>query len=1128
MSRRRNWGAGEFGTTSTAAGEPKACEGLSTWHVCENAVPSGLDNHVNEALFALGNGFIGVRGTFEEGYAGPLNSKGEVPSEQGIFINGFYDEHVIKYPEVGYGQPEKDSVMLNVTNSKIIKMTVDGEPFDMYHAEAKVEQYYRQLNLKEGTLTRELVWTSPKGKKLKLETLRMVPLDENRKNVYVQEYVVTPLSENIDSIVIQSEMNGKVTNKPQSKDPRVGAGFTGQVLKMKRRAAQDPKYSFIESRTTCSNLSLMCGMANTMTYDDKVVEPDCSEIDEQAIRHEFTIPVHKKKDAKIVLRKYVVYVSTQCFRDEEKSEGDCSEYVEKTASKVLKQTMSVDFSKLLDEQKVFLANYYETATIDIKGDDMLQQGLRFNIFHLLQAVGRDGITNVGAKGISGEGYNGHYFWDTEIYILPFFLYSRPDIARNLVQFRVGTLDKARQRAQELGGIKKGALYPWRTIHGDECSAYFPAGTAQLHINADIAWAFKQYMEATDDTELLIHGGAEMILEMARFWLEYGNWSPAGHFQINCVTGPDEYTCLVNNNYYTNIMVQDALSYAVDIAYQLRYEHGAAYEQLCSKISLDESELNEMKKAADKMYLPYDKYIGVHPQDDSFLQKKPWDFENTPADKYPLLMNFHYLVIYKFKVLKQADLVLALLLQSDKFTENEKKVNFDYYEPLTTHDSSLSTAVYSVVAAEIGYYQKAYNYFKCTARMDLDNIHNNSQHGIHTACMAGTWMCVVRGFAGFSVYNNVVHLNPYLPQEWKGYSFKLTYKGAVLKVEVNSKTVVYTCVNGGRINFVHGNTQKIYLKKGRSKEVLLKDKFEDLTTLNFDSVVIDLDAAIPTIQQCHFESWREVLTTFFEQKLDIKNCGLNSGFTVNDYLKDLRNQIASHRFAGLETFLKKTTGLDIPVGSSHDLPGYDTLWALGNKKTEVFRKMIEENPPQASLEMLQLFKTLKNEGMKLGLVTYSKSGESLIQNSGLKRYVDAYVTGTEMGALGLRGKPHMDMYERVVEQLFTDASRCVVIINDPIGFDPVKIARFKYSISFPSPIVEKQPWTAEELAVIEQDHHRIGIQKVVKDLPSCLNVDVMDEWVTNSEPYEDRIARIYEDGSKKRAGSFQRMPSFTVS
>eukprot|EP00659_Diplonema_papillatum_P002378 gene2378-3686_t len=322
------------------------------------------------------------------------------------------------------------------------------------------------------------------------------------------------------------------------------------------------------------------------------------------------------------------------------------------------------------------------------------------------------------------------------------------------------------------------------------------------------------MEATDDTELLIHGGAEMILEMARFWLEYGNWSPAGHFQINCVTGPDEYTCLVNNNYYTNIMVQDALSYAVDIAYQLRYEHGAAYEQLCSKISLDESELNEMKKAADKMYLPYDKYIGVHPQDDSFLQKKPWDFENTPADKYPLLMNFHYLVIYKFKVLKQADLVLALLLQSDKFTENEKKVNFDYYEPLTTHDSSLSTAVYSVVAAEIGYYQKAYNYF----------------------------------------------------------NFKLTYKGAVLKVEVNSKTVVYTCVNGGRINFVHGNTQKIYLKKGRSKEVLLKDKFEDLTTLNFDSVVIDLDAAIPTIQQCHFESWREAVPREINSPTRSQNAG----------------------------------------------------------------------------------------------------------------------------------------------------------------------------------------------------------------------------------------------------------------
>eukprot|EP01061_Rhynchopus_euleeides_P046971 TRINITY_DN916_c0_g1_i1.p1 TRINITY_DN916_c0_g1~~TRINITY_DN916_c0_g1_i1.p1 ORF type:complete len:1123 (+),score=543.93 TRINITY_DN916_c0_g1_i1:96-3464(+) len=1109
MSRRRDWGAGDFGSASTVPGVPKGSESdvVSGWHICENEVPRGKTNHVNEALFALSNGYLGVRGTFEEGYFGGPDESGAIPSEQGIFVNGFYEDHVIKYPEVGYGQAEKESVMLNVTNSKIVKVEVDGESFDMWAHDGKIQSYSRELHLRDGTLRRDVVWTSPSGKKIGVRTLRLVPLAPSRKHIYVQELEVTPLSDNIKTITVKSCMDAHVTNKPQSKDPRVGAGFSGQVLHCVERAERHShegfSFSYIKSKTTLSQLTLMCSMFNTCVTRGAEVPSEIALENEQMISEVFTVDVSGKTGKPIKLTKVVSYTTTQM--------GGClEEELPVVAAESLKSAVDAGVDALVDEQGAFLGEFYETADIIVNGDDHLQQGLRFNIFHLVQAVGRDGFTNIGAKGISGEGYCGHYFWDTEIYILPFFLYTKPDFARKLVEFRIKLLDKARMRAKQLGGITKGALFPWRTIYGEECSSYFPAGTAQLHINADVAWAFKQYMEATDDIPILLEGGAEMIIEMARFWMQYGNFGQGGHFQINCVTGPDEYTCLVNNNYYTNIMVQDALNYVVETCYMLKHEYPEAWNNLVKKIDLQDCEITQMGEAADKMYLPYDKPLGVHPQDDSFLQKKGWDFENTPADKYPLLMNYHYLIIYKYKVIKQADLVLALLLQGDHFTDKEKKLNYDYYEPLTTHDSSLSTAVYSVMAAEIGYYQKAYNYFSCTARMDLDNIHHNSQHGIHTACMAGTWMCVVRGFAGLRIKKNVLHLNPYLPQEWKGYRFSVAFHGAVLQIEVGARTVAYKCVKGARINFVHADTQKIYLKAGKTKELLLRDKFEDLTSLSFDSVVIDIDAALPRIQMDHFESWRAAIAQVMSDNKASVKAGCPE-FSLVHYKKYLQNQISQmSRFDGLKQYLQFVLTTELPIGSSHDPPGTCSLWAVGNLKTEILRKVLDDHPPKPSEHFVRLVKGLRAEGIKIGLVSYSKSGETLLEKSGLKMYIEAYVTGTDMGQLGLRGKPHMDMYQRVVEQLFTDAKRCIVIIDDPVGFDREELARFKYSISAPftAQLLKTEGFDLKEL---EAQHLELGINQVVPNLEEEeFDIDLFDAKVAaveKSESYESRMERM---------------------
>ncbi|HLY28987.1 MAG TPA: glycosyl hydrolase family 65 protein, partial [Aggregatilineales bacterium] len=455
--------------------------------------------------------------------------------------------------------------------------------------------------------------------------------------------------------------------------------------------------------------------------------------------------------------------------------------------------------------------------VDIVGDPATQQGVRFNMFHLLQSAGRDGRTNIAAKGLTGEGYEGHYFWDTETYIIPFFLYNNPNISRSLLEYRYRILDKARNRARQMSH-PKGALFPWRTINGDECSAYFPAGTAQYHIDADVAFAIKRYHEATGDDAFLIEYGAEILFETARLWVSLGAYieGKGKAFCINCVTGPDEYSALVDNNCYTNLMARENLNYACHIAAWMQKAAPEAYRQLVKRIGLEEHEIAEWQRAADAMYIPYDENLHIYKQDDNFLNKAAWDFANTPPENYPLLIHYHPLVIYRHQVCKQADFVLALYLLSHKFTLDEKKRNYDYYEKVTTHDSSLSTCIFSIVGSEIGYHDKAYQYFVGTARMDLDDFHGNVKDGIHAANMAGTWLSLVNGFAGMRAHDDVLGFNPYLPGGWQSYSFKVTYRGCLLKVSINKDGAIYELLHGEALTLQHKD-QPLTLSKAEPRQ-----------------------------------------------------------------------------------------------------------------------------------------------------------------------------------------------------------------------------------------------------------------------------------------------------------------------
>lgn len=752
------------------------------WGIVENHF-STEGNCNNETIFSIGNGYMGMRGSFEEGYSGP-----EGTGLEGTYINGFYDSEYIKYGEAGYGFAEKSQTMLNVTNSKLIKLYIEDEEFDILKGELKY--YNRTLDLKKGILIRNVVWRSPKGKEIKLEAKRLASFDN--KHIFAFEYKITPLNFQ-GCIKILSAIDGNVSNTTAEDDPRVGSGFSGKVLqKVSGKVRQT--YGELIQKTKMTNRHVACSMENSLETKCPYITKNLSGESYYGVIFE----VEALCEEELVLNKYTAYTTDRDCNREELSE---------LAYALVSEAKSLGFSELEDAQRKFLEAFWYKSDVTIKGDSLLQQGIRFNIFHLLQAAGTDGKTNIPAKGLTGEGYDGHYFWDTETFMLPFFLYSKPEIARKLLEYRYSTLDKARERARIMAH-KKGVLFPWRTINGEECSAYFPAGTAQYHINADIALAIKRYMEATEDVDFLIKYGAEIIFETARLWVDAGSYinNKGNRFCINCVTGPDEYTALVNNNFYTNAMAKENLLYSFETALWMCKEQPKAHEELKAKIGLEPCEVDEWKKAADNMYLPYDEDLKIHPQDDSFLQKAVWDFENTPKENYPLLMHYHPLVIYRYQVCKQADVVLALFLLSEKFSKEQKKRDYDYYESITTHDSSLSSCIYCIEAAEIGYYEKAYSYFMKTVRMDLDNHQGNTEYGIHAANMAGAWACVVNGFGGMRVYDGLLHFNPYVPDNWQEYSFNITFKGSTISVKAKNEQTIYKLLEGKPLKIIHNDTE----------------------------------------------------------------------------------------------------------------------------------------------------------------------------------------------------------------------------------------------------------------------------------------------------------------------------------
>lgn len=764
---------------------------IEPWTITETEF-SMENNYRNETTFALSNGYIGTRGTFEEGYDFSIDE-----SLEGNFINGFYDSEDIRYGEWNFGFPLRSQSLLNIPNAKTLRIYVGEEMFDM--RTGIIENYKRVLDMKEAVITRSLDWTSPKGSKIHIEAKRLVSFWD--KNCMAIRLCVTPLHA-CKSVRVESVFQADVENHTRKTNPLVDYGPFGRRIELDELKA-DEERMFYRGHTLKSSLSLACGSVHQIkgTCEKK----ECSS-QELSCCQTYTFSGNEP----FVVDKFIVYTSS------------LDEPVEKMRPFVdnkLDKLISCGYQELERKQQEYMKEFWETADVIIDGDDALQQGIRFNLFHIMQAAGRDGVTGMGAKGLSGEGYEGHYFWDTEMYVLPVFVYTAPDLARKLLDYRYHTLNQARERARVLGH-EKGALYPWRTINGEEASTYFPLGTAQYHINADIAYAFKLYTDVSQDMDYLKEKAAEVLCETARVWADVGCFaeSKGGRYCICAVTGPDEYNAIVDNNFYTNLMARENLRDAIEALKTIEESDPDAYHALVEKLDLKEEEVVLWQKIVENMYFPYDEKRQVYPLDDGFMMRKPWDDSKIPPEKRKLLYeNYHPLFVYRQRMSKQADAILGMYLHSNLFTQEELKRNYDFYQEVTLHHSSLSTCIFGILACEIGYYEEAYAYFAQSARMDLDDYHNNFYAGIHAANMAGTWQAIVNGFAGLRTNGKKLSFKPYVPENWKGYRFTITYKGRILQAQFNHKTAKFILKKGGAIDFTVNEKEMRIEEEGGSCE-----------------------------------------------------------------------------------------------------------------------------------------------------------------------------------------------------------------------------------------------------------------------------------------------------------------------
>ena len=931
-----------------------------------------------ETLFALSNGTLGVRGGIEEGAS----------RTQGSYMAAVYEQHPIHYHERFRGYALQTDTRVPVPEATRISIELDDEIVDP--ETGAWLQFEQDLDLRGGLLSRHALLKTAKGRTFAIHAERVLPLPS--AGVMAIRYRLTSVDYS-GSVTLASMIESGQLAAAQGDDPRIGVSG-GEGLLTVASAANDTQASLVQ-RTRHSGRGVACVQRN------RAIEGlGYAGAEHDGVRAVQRYRAHLQSGGSVVLEKYVGYASGA-------ADGDLLAQAE--AEVVAASTRG--FAGLASMQADALAVFWRGAEIAIDGDPAAEQALRFNLFHLLQSAGRDGVDGTAAKGLTGEGYEGHCFWDTEAFVLPVMVFTAPQVALAMLRYRYRTLDAARAHAREMNH-PTGALYAWRTIAGGECSAHYPTGSAAYHINAAVAHAIGLYLDATDDLDFIAEAGAEMLFETARIWLQAGHFNArrGGAFCIHEVTGPDEYSALVNNNFYTNSMAREHLRRAARIWRRLRMERPAQAAVLAAKIGLHEGEVMQWARAAEAMYLPYDEALGIHAQDDGFLDKPHWPFKEDKHGHRPLLLDYHPLTLFRYQICKQADVLMAYLLAGDGIDVAVKRRGFDYYEAITTHDSTLSAAVFGIVANEVGHAQAASRYFDANLRIDLDDLHHNTHHGMHMAALAGSWLGLAQGFGGMRVVDGQLQFSPSARPAWDGYVFGLQWRGRRLSVAVRNDRVVYTLLDGTPLGIRHEG-RELLLTAGKPCEVPLQPHAEaTLFPRPCEALVFDLDGVLTDTANTHYLAWKRLADEI----------GVEFDRKVNERLKGVS------RMASLDIILERA-GREF---------GDNEKLVLAERKNGYYVAALEAFGPEALFDgVAPLLDAARAAGLKLGLASASRNAALLLEKLGIADRFD-YIADSARIA---NAKPAPDIFLDVAHALKVAPARCIGIEDAAAGIAAIKAA-----------------------------------------------------------------------------------------
>jgi alpha,alpha-trehalose phosphorylase len=948
-----------------------------SWQLVMSDDGSSQNSAQAETLFALANGELGVRGGREE----------QASATDGALLASVYERVPIHYHEAFPGFARASDTRVPVADGKRIRVRLGDDSVDL--ATGHRISCERILDFRHGVLRRTSRWRIANGATVEIVAARLVPLAGGA----LLALRLSVRSINYSGPVLLESCIEATDAAIRADDPRIGAGLGAALVVGERRI--DGTSAVMTQAAPRSGIQVAVSQTHRAATELSAGSPLVEEPKSVGQRfHADLVP-----GGCVTLEKFVAW-----------SSGSHPWSLTELAISAANTAASLGFDALEQQQATAWEAFWRDADLGIDGDASLDQALHFNLFHLRQSTPGDGHHALAAKGLTGQGYEGHVFWDTEVFALPVLQMTAPGLVRASLDWRGRTLDKARAHAREMNH-PIGALYPWRTIAGEECSGYFPSGSAQYHINAAIAFAQRLHHLGCEGATIPIED-FELLFETARIWMQVGHYNPAraGAYCIYSVTGPDEYSALVNNDYYTNRMAQMHLRYAADVAGRLARESPDAFQSLARAIDLRDHEPASWRRAAEAMYLPVDERHGVHPQDDGFLDRPVWAFASTPGDDRPLLLQYHPLTLYRYQVCKQPSVVLADVLAGEDVPAEQKRRDFDFYEPLTVHDSSLSASTWAILAAELGLLEPSLAYFREGARLDLDDLHGNAGHGAHMAAMAGAWLSLVWGFGGLRIASDgALRLRPVLPSSWNGYHFSIQWRGRRVRISVTAIQVGYELQSGSDITLWH-NGMPVTLVQDRATLLPLAAVEPAPIDRSIRAVIFDLDGVLTDTAELHYQAWARLATEI----------GVPFDRTVNERLKGV----------------DRATSLDIILERAAQPPGAAERRALAARKNEYFGELIQHITPAALLPgALEALRAVRGRGIHVALASASHNASTIIGRLGIADAFDCVIDPATIA----RPKPAPDIFLAAAAALQVPPASCLGVEDSIAGITAIKQA-----------------------------------------------------------------------------------------